>query len=290
MPCTGRCKDDSQVGERGRDAKPGRRSRVFAWNMPSIPVDVLQHILEHVDRASLLNICLVNKVCCSFSQDILYRDIRIINKRFNITKICQTLNESTHLAKRVRLFKIDVCDYVVRHRNQQELQKSLENMTSLRHLRLDNPNFSILEECTFKLDSFSSDGLYTKEFHRFLRNQPSLTDVRIGRFSDNHVPELGQCLPNLTRVSTRFSWLPHIVPNRPVNQVISYGSMSHNKSIDLRFFTLSTAPIQKLAIHHTCLHSVPVQLLASIFPSLTHLTLNSATWDEVSEPFLFIYQ
>src|SRR3984885_10039022 len=133
-----------------------RADHVHAWNMPSIPVDVLHLILEHVDRASLIKICLVNKVCCSCSQDILYRDIRIDDRRFNITKICQTLHESTHLAKRVRSFEINVCDYVVRRQNEQELRKSLENMTCLRSLRLDNPDFSILEECTFKLDSFSS--------------------------------------------------------------------------------------------------------------------------------------
>src|ERR1700733_9532807 len=102
--------------------------------MPSIPVDVLYHILEHVDRASLTKICLVNKVCCSCSQDILYRDIRINNLHFNITKICQTLNESTHLAKRVRSFEINVCNFVVRPQNKQELQKSLQNMTCLRRL------------------------------------------------------------------------------------------------------------------------------------------------------------
>jgi hypothetical protein len=259
--------------------------------MPSIPVDVLQHILEHVDRASLIKICLVNKVCCSCSQDILYRDIRINAKHFNITKICQTLNESTHLAKRVRSFEINVCNYVVHRRNEQELQKALQNMTCLRRLRLDDPEFCILFGCTFKLDSFSSDGDFTEEFHRFLCNQPSLTDLQIGKSRGSDVA-WGPCLPNLTRVAAHFSQLQHFISNRPVNEVISYGFRSYNESIDLSFFALSAAPIQKLSIHYTYLYSAPSQLLASIFPSLTHLTLKPAPWEGgvASERFLFINQ
>src|ERR1700733_236529 len=93
--------------------------------MPSIPVDVLYHILENVDKESLIKICLVNKVCCSCSQDILYREIRISDD-LNITKICQTLSESTHLAKRVRSFDITNCGHTVQLRNERELQKSLQ--------------------------------------------------------------------------------------------------------------------------------------------------------------------
>jgi hypothetical protein len=253
--------------------------------MPSIPVDVLHFILVHVDRASLAKICLLNKVCCSCSQDILYRDIQIDGKRINITKICQTLNESTHLAKRVRsfemtfeahMFEMTDYSYEIQHRKEQELRKSLQNMTCLRSLHLDNP-YSIPDGCTFKLDSFSSNGLSSDNaLRQFLSSQPSLTHVKMGIFGDSYVPDLGQCLPNLTRVTTHFSWLPHMISNRPVNQVITYGSTLPNESVDLSFFTLSTAPIQKLMIDYTYLHSSPLQLLASIFPSLTHLTLKPA--------------
>jgi hypothetical protein len=260
--------------------------------MPSIPVDVLHLILEHVDKANLVKICLSNKVCCSCSQDILYRDIRIYGHHFNITKLCKTLNESTHLAKRVRSFEMISCDYEVQLRNEQELRKSLQKMTCLRSLRLDTPNYSILDGCTFKLDSYSSFDLSWEEaLHRFLCSQPSITNVTLGISSDSYV-EWGPCLPNLTRVTTRFSWLPHIIPNRPVNQVIACGTRSYIEFVDLSFFTLSTSPIQKLKINYTYLYSTPLHLLASIFPSLTHLTLKLAPRDQglVSELFLFIYQ
>jgi hypothetical protein len=246
--------------------------------MPSIPVDVLHLILEHVDKATLIKICLLNKVCCSCSQDILYRDMRIVGHHLNIGNICQTLNESTHLAKRVRSFELINCDYTFQLRFNWTLRKSLQNMTCLRSLRVDEIYFIILDGCTFKLNSFSVDRMPEKELHQFLCSQPSLTDVKIAMSGYSYVSELGSCLPNLTRVTTYFSCLPHIIPNRPVNQVISYGARSHNESVDLSFFTLSTTPIQKLAIDYTYLYSTPLQLLASIFPSLTHLTLRSAPW------------
>jgi hypothetical protein len=261
-------------------------------HIPSIPVDVLYHILEHVDKASLVNICLVNKVCCSCSRDILYRHIRIDGRHFSSTKLCQTLSRSTHLAKRVRSVETIDISY---SRIEQELRKSLQNMTCLRSLSfLDtDPNFGILDGCTFKLDSFHSEEYYSHdELHRFLCSQPSLTNIKINPFKFFDVPKWGvECLPNLTRVTTYFTWLPYIIPNRPVNQVISYGYKWSNDYVDLSFFTLSNAPIQKLAIDYSYLYLAPLQLLASIFPALTHLTLrHTPTRRKVNEPFLFIYR
>jgi F-box domain len=67
--------------------------------MQPIPIDVLEHILGHLDQASLAKICQLNKSCCSCAQDVLYRNIRI-SENF---KVCDTLAQSTHLARRVRL-------------------------------------------------------------------------------------------------------------------------------------------------------------------------------------------
>src|SRR6202035_5766328 len=101
--------------------------------MPTIPIDILLHILENVDKAGLLTICLLNKVCCSYSQDVLYRDIRT-RGYIKTVRVCQTLARSTHLAIRVRSFKIRSHDAVKGY--ERYLQKSLQNMTYLRHLHL----------------------------------------------------------------------------------------------------------------------------------------------------------
>src|ERR1700733_15065844 len=97
--------------------------------MLPIPVDVLQHILVHLDQASLAKICQVNKTCCSCSRDVLYRDIQIDED----LEVCETLAQSTHLAERVRSFDIYTIGERPKHR--ELLRKSLQNMTNLRNLR-----------------------------------------------------------------------------------------------------------------------------------------------------------
>jgi hypothetical protein len=242
--------------------------------MPSISIDVLRLILEHVDKADLANICLLNKICCYCSQDFLYRDIRR-DGFLSTAKVCQTLAESTHLARRVRSFEITNHDYIEwREWQRWGLQKSLRNMIYLRSLRLFcYTDFSDVDGYTFELVSFASGYFLPGPLLRFLHSQPSLTDVTLG-VSASDDPEFGAtCLPNLTRVTARFSWLRQLIPNRPVNEVIAYGSMCDSDSADLSFFTLSTAPIRKLTIEYSYLYLTPVPLLASIFPSLTYLKM-----------------
>src|SRR5277367_2211672 len=111
--------------------------------MLSIPVDVLRMILEHVDKADLAKICLLNKICCSCSQDVLYRDIEASSR----PGVVHTLAHSTNLARRVRSFDSPYC---------QTLDMALKNMSSLRRLRLWHiVDASILDGCTFQLDSFA---------------------------------------------------------------------------------------------------------------------------------------
>jgi F-box domain len=66
-------------------------------DMPSIPVDVLREILEHVRKADLATLCRVNKIFCSCSQDVLYREI-------NDKHVIKILAQSTDLVRRVRWF------------------------------------------------------------------------------------------------------------------------------------------------------------------------------------------
>jgi len=92
--------------------------------MVSIPVEVLLMILEHLSRRDLAKMCLVNKICCSYSQDVLYRDVS------GETLLCRMLAQSTHLARRVRSFErrftteyLDDCRFIT---------DALRNMSSLR--------------------------------------------------------------------------------------------------------------------------------------------------------------
>jgi hypothetical protein len=231
--------------------------------MPSIPVDVLQEILGHVhNKADLATLCRVNKIFCSCSQDVLYREID------GDERIIQTLAMSTDLARRVRSFEIT--------RISPELITALQNTSSLRRLNLrDSRDVSVLDGCTFKLDSFFCTFPCSESLQNFLNNQPSLTDITLSNTDYEPFPPFDErCLPNLTRVSARPSWLRILIPGRPVKEVMVFSSMNFSPT-DLSFFTLSTTPIQKLLIYIDALYSNPITRLVSAFPSLVYLMVDA---------------
>jgi hypothetical protein len=172
--------------------------------MPSIPIDVLREILEHVRKADLATLCRVNEIFCSCSQDVLYREIEYRDAR---SMTIQTLAQSADLARRVRLFEST--------RLPSELATALRNMSSLRHLGLDGiGDLSILDGCTFKLDSFETT--IPSSLPKFLNSQPSLTSLTI--WGDPQPLPPG-CQPNLTSVTAMTSWLRILIPGRPVREV-----------------------------------------------------------------------
>src|ERR1700721_2026157 len=188
--------------------------------MPSIPVDVLREILEHVDKNDLATLFRVNKICCACSQDVLYREIECEDP-----DVIQTLAQSTDLARRVRSFQTD-CDIG-------ELATALQNMSSLLRLGLDRiGDPSILDGCTFKLDSFACDFPYSESLQNFLNCQPSLTEFTI-YLSAGHPPPFEETfLPNLTQVTAKPSWVHMLIPGRPVREVRVYDPWSEEDPID----------------------------------------------------------
>jgi hypothetical protein len=227
----------------------------------SIPIDTLRIILEHLDRGDLTRICLLNKICCSYSQDILYRDIYLPN-----IHVCHTLAQSTLLARRVRSFTT-----MSEHR---ELSKALRNMTGLLSLTLlsNNGSSNVLDGCIFSLDTFTCRFSYSESLLKFLQSQPRLIEVHfLTYFCFPALLDLEPTyLPNLTRITAPYTWLPHIVPGRPVSDVVSTGYPLGRNLVDFNIYALSTVPIQKLAIDYV-LFPKSERLFASILPSLTHL-------------------
>ena len=242
------------------------KSQLSDMPKSEIPVDVLRDILDYVDKGDLPNICRVNKICCYCSQDVLYRDIYVENRR--ISSVQQILAQSSHLARKVRsfdtLFDTD------------HLATALRNMTSLRKLRLPFRIYmDILDGCTFRLDSLGCYGVRNRNgsFQKFLSSQPSLEYVTFTMSFDPTLSLEATCLPNLTRIYATFPWLPYLIPGRPVNEVITGQCTENNHSTDLSFFALSTTPIRKLKIDYSYLYLTPGHLLASFLPSLAHFTL-----------------
>jgi F-box domain len=242
--------------------------------MPSIPIDILREILEHVHEADLPTLCRVNKIFCSYSQDVLYREIKDGDLH-----VIQTLSQSTDLARRVRSFS-NAC-------SSPELATALQNMSSLRWLSLwgiENDS-TILDGCTFKLDKFFCDLPNSKPLQQFINSQPSLTHVV---FLGNYEPFDERCLPNLTRVMGNPSLLRNLIPGRPVRDVTII-QLSGQESVDFRIFTLSAAPIEQLLAHYNVLYPTPGSFLVSIFPSLVRLDVYAHYTDwEVRIPLLYL--
>jgi hypothetical protein len=230
----------------------------FNITKPSIPVDVLREILGHVRKADLPSLCRVNKIFCSCSQDFLYRDIIFADE-----DVIQTLAQSTDLARQVRSFYLNnECI---------ELATALQNMSSLRSLDLERiSDVSLLDGCTFKLESFSCDYPNSESLQKFLNSQPTLTDVTFQGGYKPLPPFDERCLPNLTCVRARPSWLGILIPGRPVREVEVLTDLSSDLSL-----SLSTTSIQKLWIDFDMLSPKPELFLVSIFPSLVHLVLDA---------------
>ena len=230
----------------------------------SIPVDILRAILEHLDQDDLAKISLLNKICCSCSQDILYRDIYFPN-----ILVCHTLAQSTHLARRVRSFTTSS--------QHPELANALRNMTCLRLLTLFDVDYppNVLDGCIFSLDTIACGFPCDESLLKFLRSQPGLREAHFMSYSC--FPDLFNfeptCLPNLTRITAPYTWLPHIVPGRPVSDVVSIGYLQDGDPVDFSYYALSTVPIQKLEISHLLFPNSEL-ILTSIFPSLTHLAVD----------------
>jgi hypothetical protein len=248
--------------------------------MPSIPIDVLREIMGHVRKVDLPTLCMVNTIFCSCSQDVLYRDIG----RSTRIGVVQTLAHSTDLARRVRSFDA--------YGKRQELATALRNMSSLRSLGLYGYDIgddaSILDGCTFKLESFACDFPVSKSLQQFLTSQPTITNLTIWRDYESLPPFDERCLPNLTRVVARPSFLGILIPGRPVREVNMFSSSSTH-SADWSFFTLSTTPIQKLAINYSMLYPKPVSLLVSTFPSLVYLSVRARDMRWTVRTFMFVY-
>jgi hypothetical protein len=119
----------------------------------NVSIEVLQMILENVDKANL-----VNKIVCSCTLDIIYRDIHVHSDCLYRSQIYQKLARSTHLARRICWFAVALLDMFFRI-SLETLSKTLVNIYSLHgyhSLHFHGYYSSILDgRTTFKLDSFS---------------------------------------------------------------------------------------------------------------------------------------
>jgi hypothetical protein len=85
---------------------------------------------------------------------------------------------------------------------------SLRNMSSLRRLNLEGvDDASILDGCTFKPDSFDAPFPYSESLQKFLSGRPRLTNIAFDGDYEYFPTFDERCLPDLTCVMARPSWL-----------------------------------------------------------------------------------
>jgi hypothetical protein len=260
-----------------------------------IPVDILLIILDNLDKSDVVTMCRLNKLCCAFSQPVLFRDIRIqfhetgpyqgfSIKHYRGFALCKTLSQLPHLARCVRSLSVRIFEKSPRFVT--KIAETLEFLPSLRHLGLsiymDFPHLLNGRTFSFKLASLSFYLSSDTQLQDFLNSQPSLTTVNIYfREPSNvhHSPrsELeSKCMPNLTRVTTGFLHAEEIIRGRPVSEITCIDTPGYFDNITLDFFALSTAPIRKLTIDYGFLyHGAKPGQLQALFSLLAHLTLTS---------------
>ena len=276
-----------------------------------IPIDIMLDILDNLDKSDIATMCRLNKLCCAFSQPVLFRDIRIqfsdtadIDRGHSVKHdrgfaLCETLSRSPHLARCVRSFSVRI--YETSMRFAAKIVETLEFLPSLRHLGLYVYfNFTRLLEgrtFSFKLESFTFNLSYdtNPRYPDFLNSQTSLTAVKILLNSQTSLTTVDirfhehsdfpysprweferKCLPNLTRITTNLIDAEEFIRGRPVSEITCIGEPDIKRNITLDFFSLSTAPIRKLTINYDCLYkgAKPGQL-RELFPSLAYLKLTS---------------
>jgi hypothetical protein len=144
-------------------------------------------------------------------------------------EVYRTLAESTHLARKVCTFNSRFDD--------PDLATALRNMTSLRILTLSITLYSdIFEGYTFKIDSFTWSYPNNKYLRKFLSSQPSLKNVVFDTDPGFQLLE-AMCLPGLP---TRFPGSSTSFMADPLARSLWLEIFSHERSIDLSFFTLGT--------------------------------------------------
>ena len=120
-------------------------------------------------------------------------------------EVYRTLAESTHLARKVRMFNSRF--------NGPDLAAILSNMTSLRSLKLvvDANSMGVLSNYTC-----SPVSILTTDISKSVTFTGNVLHT-------NTEPESidATCLPNLTTVTATFSWL-YIIPGRPISEVTGW--------------------------------------------------------------------
>lgn len=240
----------------------------------SIPVDILLEILQETSRSELPTLCRVSRSFRHHAADFLYRDI----SSPNILDVCTTLTRSPELAARVKHFEVSrpsITRFILDDSKFVLIRDALRCLSNLRSLSLRFPGrYSwILEGCTFRIEHFFCSIACDDGLVRFLNGQPELTTIRLScPCIGLHIP--ATCVPRLTKVQARISWLVELIPGRSIKEVIFDQDFVNSPGpIDISFLTSSLSSIRTLFIGSPSLRAQTPTQIASFIPAIEALTI-----------------
>ncbi|KAF8063377.1 hypothetical protein FPV67DRAFT_1563467 [Lyophyllum atratum] len=252
-----------------------RRAPVFTTRT-SLPVEILDHILQSLTRSELLPCLTINRVFNNITSRVLYRTLDELQPAQSVVCLLE-LERSPRVQPFVRKLEIDwntktdptLNFYRLLHR----VLKGLTNLTSL-SLEFPRPDTHIwiLHDCTFALRYFSTSLPCDNALAKFLESQPCLLELTLRGFpqgSDSVIPPfigfspstreettekkftlLSSSLPRLTSLRTVHggpSIIASVVNGRPVHMA-SIALFPGSSSDSLKALSLSASPMRRLSI------------------------------------------
>ncbi|EGO00262.1 hypothetical protein SERLA73DRAFT_160207, partial [Serpula lacrymans var. lacrymans S7.3] len=222
----------------------------------SLPVEILHQILYTSDIATLTTLSTVNRTFQAVSEQVLYRNIKILPTQKTI-RCLQTLAARPSLAGLIRSYEIDdiTKEGDALPAFYKLLSRALHNMTRLTDLTIliEGRHSDILFGCPFNLRTLTSSLSWDTNFTKWMLEQPDITNaIFCGRYVVGCALE-PTAITKLTRISASPLILAAVVPGRPLEEVevclVHPGLFNQNLlSTTMKILSFSTGPLHSLRV------------------------------------------
>ncbi|KAG0703256.1 hypothetical protein DFH29DRAFT_998710 [Suillus ampliporus] len=188
---------------------------------PSIPSELIHHILGYLENADLVNTSIVCPSFRSVSQRVIYRNVEPSEDM--LIPCLKCFASYPHLASCARTLVLSDATrhYDIFSNYFNLLRRALLNASSLTDLTLllDGPYARYLHGCSFRLRSLTTTLAWNMDFIKWISEQTELRNAMFGGkfMKDAVLPS--DALPKLTRVSASPLILAVVVPNRKIKEV-----------------------------------------------------------------------
>lgn len=256
----------------------------------SLPVDLLEIIINMLDSSTISACCRVNKLFHAVSFDALYRHIQ--PRRSNILQICVKLSNNPELANRVRSFIIPLMDGITVFLGViEEVLLHLNRLHTL-VLHFEQDCAWILpsrNSCPFRLTAFSTSFPYNHDLASFLETQVDLQHLHLTSgvaYSALGPSRDSRLLPKLASLQAPLPFIEAWTTRRPLRSISilsrsisSMGLTESSAQSILSTLTTSSSPsgVQRLQLPLTFLNYVDFKEFRNLLPTVTSMALDAYT-------------